>query len=57
MSIQQERMFSKTASTVENAAKVINTKNNAPQRFPIGMLLNTLGSVTKIRLGPDPTST
>ena len=41
-----------TAMTVENAAKVINRKNSAPQTRPPAILTKTLGSVTKIRLGP-----
>ena len=50
-------MFSNTASTVDSAAKVMNRKNNAPHTLPWVMLLNTLGRVTKIRLGPESTST
>ena len=52
LSIQQARMFSKTAVTVERAAKKRNTKNMAPHSRPPGMALKTLGRVTKIRLGP-----
>ncbi len=51
-SIQQARMFSNTAVTVDRAAKNRNTKNSAPHSRPPGMALNTLGRVTKIRLGP-----
>ena len=52
-SIQQARMFSNTAVTVDRAAKNRNTKNSAPHSRPPGMELNTLGRVTKIRLGPE----
>lgn len=51
-SIQQEIIFSNTASIVENAANVINTKNNVPHMRPPAMLLNILGSVINIRPGP-----
>ena len=51
-SIKQEIMFSNTAIIVEKAAKLINTKKNAPQTRPPCMELNTFGSVTKIRFGP-----
>ena len=53
MSIQQERMFSKTAVTVLMAAKDINTKKRAPHSRPPGISLKTLGRVTKIRLAPE----
>ena len=56
-SMQQEMMFSKTARTVDMAAKVMKTKNRVPHSRPMGMLLNTLGKVTNRRLGPAPTST
>ena len=46
-------MFSKTAITVDTAAKIINKKNKAPQILPPAMELNTFGSVIKIRLGPE----
>ncbi len=55
--MQQEMIFSKTARTVDMAAKVMKTKNRVPHSRPMGMLLNTLGRVTKIRPGPAPTST
>ena len=51
-SILQEMMFSKTAITVESAANDMNTKNNAPQNLPPGILLNMLGRVMKISEGP-----
>ena len=41
----------------DSAAKFIKTKKSAPQSSPIGMWLKTLGSVTKINLGPEPAST
>ena len=46
---------SNTPSTVENAAKVINTKNKLPHSLPKGILLKTLGRVTKIKFGPAST--
>ena len=51
-SMQQDMMFSNTASTVENAANAMNTKNRLPHKRPIGMWLKILGRVTKIRFGP-----
>ena len=36
-SLTHASIFSKTASTVENAAKVINKKNNEPQTLPKGI--------------------
>ena len=56
-SIAKDKMFSKTAITVDAAAKIINKKNKAPQILPPAMELNTFGSVIKIRLGPSPGST
>ena len=52
-SIIQDIIFSKTASTVENAAKVIKIKNKLPHSLPIGIWLKIFGRVIKIRLGPD----
>ena len=52
ISMPNEIMFSKTAITVEKAAKAINRKNNAPQILPPAIELNTLGRVMNIRLGP-----
>ena len=51
-SIQHDTIFSNTASTVEKAANVINTKNKLPQTLPKGMLLKIFGNVIKTRLGP-----
>ena len=51
-SMQQDMMFSKTASTVENAANAMNTKNRLPHRRPPAMWLKMLGRVTKMRFGP-----
>ena len=56
-SMAKDKMFSKTAITVDTAAKIINKKNKAPQILPPAMELNTFGSVIKIRLGPSPGST
>ena len=51
-STAKEMMFSNTAMMVEAAAKIMNRKNREPQNRPPSMELNTLGRVTKIRLGP-----
>ena len=51
------RMFSNTARTVDNAAKVINRKNKDPQILPPAIFAKMFGRVTKIRLGPAPAST
>ena len=51
-SMVQDTMFSNTPSTVEKAAKLINTKNRLPHTRPRGMWLKILGRVMKIRLGP-----
>ncbi len=48
------RIFSKTASTVDSGKERHKDKKSAPQSSPIGMWLKTLGSVTKINLGPEP---
>ena len=48
----QQMMFSKTARTVERAAKAINRKNRLPHRRPIDILAKMLGRVMKMRLGP-----
>ena len=45
-------IFSKTASTVEKLAKIMNRKNSAPQKRPPAMLTNTCGRVTNISDGP-----
>ena len=39
--------------TVDRAAKAINIKNSAPHSRPPAIWLNTLGSVMKIREGPE----
>ena len=54
LSMKHAVMFSKTAITVESAAKLMNRKNNAPQIFPLGIWLNMFGNVTKIKPGPAP---
>ena len=56
-SIPNETMFSKTAMTVERAAKVINTKKREPHRRPPTMVLKIFGRVMKIRLGPSSATT
>ena len=50
--MQDAIRFSNTAMTVEKLANVMNRKNSMPQMRPPIMLMNTLGSVMKIRLGP-----
>jgi len=50
--MQEAIRFSNTAMTVEKLANVINRKNSVPQMRPPSMLINTLGSVIKMRLGP-----
>ena len=57
LSMPKVMMFSNTAMTVDRAAKVRNTKNRAPQSRPMGISLKILGSVTKIRLGPESGAT
>ena len=47
-------MFSKTAMTVDRAAKDMNTKNREPQKRPKGILLKMFGRVTNTRPGPEP---
>ena len=56
-SMEKHRMFSNTAMTVVRAAKDMNTKNRAPHSCPMGISLNTLGRVMKIRLGPESGAT
>lgn len=46
-------MVSKTAITVEKAAKAINKKKIVPQILPLFMELKTFGRVIKIRPGPE----
>ena len=55
-SVAKETIFWNTAITVDAAANDINRKNRVPQNLPPGILLNTLGSVINIRLGPCPGS-
>ena len=50
-SIQDDIMFSKTAITVEKAAKAIKMKKQLPIILPPGIFINMFGNVTKIRLG------
>ena len=57
ISVKHAIIFSKTAKTVDIAAKLIKTKNNPPQSLPNGILLKIFGNVIKIRLGPLLTST
>lgn len=56
-SIVQQIIFSNTANIVERAAKDINRKKMLPHNLPIGIFANILGSVMKIRLGPEVWST
>ena len=51
-SMEQARMFSNTAITVEMAAKDMNRKNRVPQILPPAICLKMLGKVMKIREGP-----
>ena len=51
----QARMFSNTASSVENAANTMNRKNSEPQMRPPDMLLKTVDIVLKSRPGPAVT--
>ena len=53
----QARMFSNTASTVENAANTMNRKNSVPQIRPPAMLLKTVAIVSNSRDGPALTLT
>jgi hypothetical protein len=50
--MQQERMFSNTAMTVDRAAKAMNRKNRLPHSRPPAMRLKRLGRVMKISRGP-----
>ena len=52
-----DKIFSNTASTVDNAAKDIKTKNRLPHTLPPGRLLNIFGNVINIRLFPLSTCT
>ena len=51
-SVANDTIFWNTAITVETAANDINRKNSVPTSLPPAILLNTLGSVTKISFGP-----
>ena len=51
-SIANAMIFSKTAMTVDAAAKSMHRKNKVPQILPPLMELKIFGSVIKIRLGP-----
>jgi len=53
----QAMRFSKTAMTVESAAKLMNRKNNEPHSWPSGICSKTLGNVTNTSAGPCPAST
>ena len=53
-SMKQAIIFSKTAITVERAAKLMNRKNNVDHIRPLGIELNMFGRVTKINPGPAP---
>ena len=50
-------MFSKTAMTVDSAAKLMNRKNSVHHSWPKGIMSKTAGRVMKTRLGPAPGST
>ena len=56
-SMQLPMRLSKTAVTVEKLANVMKTKKRDPQNCPKDMLMNTFGSVTKMRDGPSDGST
>ena len=53
----KEMMFSKTAITVDSAAKDRNRKNAPPHSRPRAMWLKILGRVTKTSAGPSPVET
>ena len=53
-SCAKDRMFWNTAIIVDNAAKLMNRKNIAPQILLPGISLNTFGSVMNTRFGPLP---
>lgn len=53
-SIQKATIFSKTAITVDMAAKLRKTKNAAPNIDPHGIEANTFGKVSNTKLGPEP---
>lgn len=53
LSIEKLIRFSNTAMTVDSAAKLMNTKNSAPQMLPSGIWPNTTGSVANTSDGPE----
>ena len=55
--MQLPMRLSKTAVTVEKLANVMKTTKRDPQNCPKDMLMNTFGSVTKMRDGPSDGST
>ena len=57
LSMEVDRRFSNTVITVLKLAKDMNRKKSEPQSCPPVMLINTLGRVMKIRLGPASGST
>ena len=54
LSMTKLMRFSKTAMMVDSAAKLMNRKKSAPQSWPNGIWLKTMGSVTKTSEGPSP---
>ena len=56
-SMVKEMMFSKTAITVDRAAKDRNRKKAAPHSRPMGMALKMLGRVMNTRGGPFSVAT
>ena len=56
-SMENRRMPSNTAMTVESAAKDMNTKNSVPHTCPPHICSNTLGSVMNTRPGPESGAT
>ena len=55
-SISKEIIFSNTATSVVNAAKLKNRKNNPPHTHPPATCAKIFGIVINIRLGPAPGS-
>ena len=51
-SIHDDIIFSKTAITVENAAKAMKIKNQLPHIRPPGIFAKIFGKVTNISFGP-----
>ena len=56
-SMKKAMMPSKTATTVDMAAKVRKMKKTAPHQRPPGIWVKRFGMVMKMRLGPAPGST